>query len=437
MRITMIGTGYVGLVTGACLAELGHTVVCLDIDQEKIDWLSSGRVPIFEPGLEELVGRNTVAGRLWFSAEYSESVSEAEAVFIAVGTPSSDTGKADLGQVDDAVETLAKHLTDGTTVVMKSTVPTGTTGAVAARLDDLRPDLDFSVASNPEFLRQGAAVEDFMNPDRIVVGSTDERGAQTLRTVYQPILQTGSPALFTSIETAELIKYASNAFLAIKLSFVNEMADLCEQTGASIGDVAAGMGLDTRIGNRFLAAGPGFGGSCFPKDIQALLHTSQVHGAPSRVVAAAVDINRERKPRMISKIVAALGGDVAGKTIAALGLTFKANTDDLRESPAIDIIQGLVGQGAVVRVYDPQGMERAKSLLPAVEFARSAAEAIEGADAVVILTEWSEFATLDLAEICDAMKEPVLIDLRNLYEPDEVAAAGIVYHSVGRAPTTP
>lgn len=437
MRITMIGTGYVGLVTGACLAELGHTVVCLDIDQEKIDWLSSGRVPIFEPGLEELVGRNTVAGRLWFSAEYSESVSEAEAVFIAVGTPSSDTGKADLGQVDDAVETLAKHLTDGTTVVMKSTVPTGTTGAVAARLGDLRPDLDFSVASNPEFLRQGAAVEDFMNPDRIVVGSTDERGAQTLRTVYQPILQTGSPALFTSIETAELIKYASNAFLAIKLSFVNEMADLCEQTGASIGDVAAGMGLDTRIGNRFLAAGPGFGGSCFPKDIQALLHTSQVHGAPSRVVAAAVDINRERKPRMISKIVAALGGDVAGKTIAALGLTFKANTDDLRESPAIDIVQGLVGQGAVVRVYDPQGMERAKSLLPAVEFARSAAEAIEGADAVVILTEWSEFATLDLAEIRDAMKEPVLIDLRNLYEPDEVAAAGIVYHSVGRAPTTP
>jgi UDPglucose 6-dehydrogenase len=437
MRITMIGTGYVGLVTGACLAELGHTVTCLDIDEEKIARLSSGRVPIFEPGIEELVGRNTAAGRLSFSAEYSDSIPGAEAVFIAVGTPSADTGKADLSQVDAAVESLAKHLTDGTTVVMKSTVPTGTSAAVAARLLELRPDLDISVASNPEFLRQGAAVEDFMNPDRIVVGSSDERGAHVVRTVYQPLLQTGSPGLFTSIETSELIKYASNAFLAIKLSFVNEMADLCEQTGASISDVATGMGLDTRIGNRFLAAGPGFGGSCFPKDIQALLHTSQVHGAPSRVVAAAVDINRERKQRMVAKIAAALGNDIAGKTIAALGLTFKANTDDLRESPAIDIVQGLVGQGATVRAYDPQGMEQAKSLLPSVEFARSSAEAIDGVDAVVVLTEWSEFATLDLGELREAMSDPVLIDLRNLYEPGDVSAAGITYHSVGRAPTQP
>ena len=437
MNITVIGTGYVGLVTGACLAELGHTVTCLDIDQPKIEMLSAGQVPIFEPGLDGLIRRATAAGRIAFTSEYAEAIPGADVTFIAVGTPTSATGKADLSQVDAAIEAVGPHLVPGTAVVMKSTVPVGTTRRMGDTLVDLRPDLDVPIGSNPEFLKQGSAVEDFMHPDRIVIGADDRRGENVLRRIYQPLLSAGAPALFTGLETAELVKYASNSFLATKLSFINEIADLCEQTGASIGDVAAGMGLDSRISESFLRAGPGYGGSCFPKDTQALLHDSRTHGAPSRIVAAAVDVNHNRRTQMIDKVVRALGGDVSDLEIGALGLTFKANTDDLRESPAIEIIRGLVGLGASVRAYDPQGMGRARQMLSTVSFVDSPYEAADGADGLVILTEWNEFAILDLARVRSLLSTPVIVDLRNLYDPADVAEAGLAYHSVGRAPAVP
>ena len=332
---------------------------------------------------------------------------------------------------------MAPHLGNNTTVVMKSTVPVGSTRRISETLSEIRPDLRPSVGSNPEFLRQGAAVEDFMHPDRIVIGSLDDKAEGTLRHIYQPLLRTGAPALFTNLETAELVKYASNTFLATKLAFINEMADLCEQTGASISDVATGMGMDSRISESFLRAGPGYGGSCFPKDTQALLHESRTHGAPSRIVAAAVDVNHNRRSNMIDKIVTALGGNVAGLDIGILGLTFKANTDDLRESPAIGIIQGLTGLGATIRTYDPQGMGRAKAVLPSVAFMQSPYEVAQGADGLVIATEWSEFATLDLDRIREMLRIPTIVDLRNLYEPGDVAAAGLAYHSVGRLSATP
>ena len=437
MDITVIGTGYVGLVTGACFAELGHDITCLDVDEEKVMALRDGAVPIFEPGLEGLIRRAETADRIRFTTDYSTAIPGTAAVFIAVGTPSSGTGEADLSQVDAAVNAMAPHLGSGTTVVMKSTVPVGTTRRIAETLSEIRPDLQSSVGSNPEFLKQGAAVGDFMKPDRIVIGSLDDKAEETLRHIYQPLFRTGAPALFTNLETAELVKYASNTFLATKLAFINEMADLCEQTGASIGDVATGMGMDSRISESFLLAGPGYGGSCFPKDTQALLHESRAHGAPSRIVAAAVDVNHNRKSQMIDKIVAALGGDVAGLDIGVLGVTFKANTDDLRESPAIGIIRGLIGLGATVRAYDPQGMERAKAVLPSVAFMQSPYEVAQGSDGLVIATEWSEFATLDLDRIREMLRISTIVDLRNLYEPGDVVAAGIAYHSVGRLAVEP
>jgi UDPglucose 6-dehydrogenase len=432
MRITMIGTGYVGLVTGACLAELGHHVTCLDIDDSKIDELNEGRIPIFEPGLEGMIRRNSEKSQLRFDTDYQSTIPESDAVFIAVGTPSSDSGKADLSYVESAVQMMAPHLGKGTVVVMKSTVPVGTNGDIAQQLSDLRPDLSLAVGSNPEFLRQGNAVDDFMRPDRIVIGADDERARYTLHQIYNPLIHSGVPVVSTNLETAELIKYASNAFLAMKLSFINEMADLCEQTGASIEDVAAGMGLDSRISDRFLAAGPGFGGSCFPKDTQALLHTTRVHGAPSRLLAAAVDVNRNRVRWMSDKIARAIGNDILDKRIAVLGLTFKANTDDLRESPAVYIIQDLVGHGANVVAFDPEGMERALRVLPMIEYADDAWSAIDGADALVIATEWPEFATLDLNRVKSRLAAPIVIDLRNLFDPSEVAAAGLQYESIGR-----
>ena len=437
MDITVIGTGYVGLVSGACFAEIGHNVTCLDTDGDKVAALQSGAIPIFEPGLGGLFRRARRAARIRFTTDYEASITTAKAVFIAVGTPSSGSGQADLSQVDAAVAALAPHLGADTAVVMKSTVPVGTTRRIAETLAELRPGLQPPVGSNPEFLKQGAAVEDFMNPDRIVIGSLDPAAEDTLRHIYQPLLRAGAPALFTNLETAELVKYASNTFLATKLAFINEMADLCEQTGASIGDVATGMGMDSRISESFLRAGPGYGGSCFPKDTQALLHESRTHGAPSRIVAAAVDVNHNRRSKMIDKVVNALGGTVAGLDIGTLGVTFKANTDDLRESPAIEIIRGLIGLGALVRAYDPQGMERAGEVLPSVTFVRDPYEAARNADGLIILTEWSEFATLDLSRIKAELRTPVIVDLRNLYEPADVASTGLAYYSVGRMPAAP
>ena len=437
MDITVIGTGYVGLVSGACFAEIGHNVTCLDTDGDKVAALQSGAIPIFEPGLEGLIDRARRAGRIHFTTGYETSIVGAKAVFIAVGTPSSETGKADLSQVDAAVEAMAPYLDPGTAVIMKSTVPVGTTRRISETLAELRPDLEPPIGSNPEFLKQGAAVEDFMHPDRIVIGSMHQDAEATLRSIYQPLLRADAPALFTDLETAELVKYASNTFLATKLAFINEMADLCEQTGASIGDVATGMGMDSRISESFLRAGPGYGGSCFPKDTQALLHESRTHGAPSRIVAAAVDVNHNRRSKMIDKVVNALGGTVAGLDIGTLGVTFKANTDDLRESPAIEIIRGLIGLGAMVRAYDPQGMERAGEVLPSVTFVRDPYEAARNADGLIILTEWSEFATLDLSRIKAELRTPVIVDLRNLYEPADVASTGLAYYSVGRMPAAP
>lgn len=437
MNISILGTGYVGLVTGACLAHLGHDVTCVDIDEDKIRALEKGVVPIFEPGLQEVIERTRAEGRLRFTDSYRDSIPTSDVVFIAVGTPSTDSGEADLSAVHDSVERMAPLLAKGTTVVMKSTVPVGTTNLVATQIGTLAPSADVSVGSNPEFLKQGAAVSDFLHPDRIVFGATDDRTRRVLRDIYAPLLDGGVPQVMTNLATSELIKYASNAFLAVKLSFINEMADLCEQTGASIADVATGMGLDDRISNSFLRPGPGYGGSCFPKDTQALLRTSHIHGASSRIVASAVDVNRNRRAQMANRIIGIVGGDISGKRIAALGLTFKANTDDLRESPAIDIIRGLVGRGAAVAAFDPEGMDNARAILSGVEFCDDPYAAAEGADAIVILTEWPEFASLDLERIKGALAKPVMIDLRNLYAPDFVSVAGLDYHSVGRAAAQP
>ena len=431
MRIAMIGTGYVGLVSGACFSEFGHTVVCVDKDASKIEGLKNGRMPIYEPGLEDVVADNVSAGRLSFTGDLRAAVQNADVVFIAVGTPSRrGDGHADLTYVFKASEEIAEAINGYTVVITKSTVPVGTGQKVEETIRRIRPDAEVDVASNPEFLREGSAIEDFRRPDRIVCGTTSDRARAVLRELYRPLYLNETPMLFTSRETSELIKYAANAFLATKITFINEMADICERVGANVQDVARGMGLDGRIGSKFLHAGPGYGGSCFPKDTLALIKTADQVGAPSRIVEAVASANDVRKERMGVKIVEAFGG-VKGKTIAVLGLTFKPNTDDMRDSASLVILPELAKQGAKIRAYDPEGMAEAKKLL-SVEMCPDAYAALEGADGVVILTEWNEFRALDLRAAKRLLKRPLMVDLRNIYRPEEMAKMGFTYVSVGR-----
>jgi UDPglucose 6-dehydrogenase len=433
MRIAMIGTGYVGLVSGACFSEFGHHVACVDKDMSKIDALRAGRMPIYEPGLEEVVADNVKAGRLSFTGDLAASVKEADAVFIAVGTPSRrGDGHADLTYVFAAAEEIAAALDGYTVVITKSTVPVGTGRKVEETIRRIRPNAQVDVCSNPEFLREGSAIEDFRRPDRVVCGTTSDNARAVLRELYRPLFLNETPMLFTSRETSELIKYAANAFLATKITFINEMADICERVGANVQDVARGIGLDGRIGSKFLHAGPGYGGSCFPKDTVALMKTAQDVGAPSRIVEAVAKVNEARKERMAEKIVKAFGG-VSGKTVAVLGLTFKPNTDDMRESPSLVILPELIKQGARLRCYDPEGMNEAKKHLQ-VEMCPDAYAALEGADGVVILTEWNEFRALDLKTAKGLLKRPLMVDLRNIYRPEEMAKIGFVYVSIGRPP---
>ena len=433
MRVTMIGTGYVGLVSGACFADFGHDVVCVDKDRAKIDKLEAGEIPIFEPGLEALVAENVKAGRLSFSLDLAASTPDADAVFIAVGTPSRrGDGFADLSYVHQAAREIAEVMNGYTVVVTKSTVPVGTGAEVEAILRETRPDADFSVVSNPEFLREGAAIEDFKRPDRVVVGAEDERAKEVMRELYRPLYLNETPIVFTNRATSELIKYAANAFLATKITFINEMADLCEKVGANVQEVARGIGLDGRIGGKFLHAGPGYGGSCFPKDTLALVRTAQSADAPTRIVEAVVEINAERKRRMVDRVVDACGGSLDGKTVAVLGLTFKPNTDDMRDAPSLDVIPAMQAGGAIVRAFDPAGMNEARELFEGVDYAEGPYQALEGADAVVILTEWDEFRALDLERVKALLNAPVMVDLRNIYRPDLMAEKGFDYYSVGR-----
>src|ERR1700684_2414801 len=433
MRVTMIGAGYVGLVSGACFADFGHQVICIDKDATKVAALKRGEIPIFEPGLADLVEANMQQGRLEFATAISR-IAEAEAVFIAVGTPSRrGDGHADLSFVYDAVREIAPQLNASAVVVTKSTVPVGTGDEIEHILRQKRPDAEIQVVSNPEFLREGAAIQDFKHPDRIVVGSEDPRARALLAEIYRPLYLNSPPIIYVTRRTAELIKYAANAFLATKITFINEIADLCEQVGADVLEVARGMGLDNRIGGKFLHAGPGFGGSCFPKDTSALLKTAQDHGVALRIVETVAAVNEQRKRAMARKVVAALGGSVRGKTIAVLGLTFKPNTDDTRDSPAIPLITALQDLGAAVRSYDPAGMEQAKPQLPNIHYSNSAYAAAEGAHAVVIATEWEQFRALDLARLKDTMAQAVIIDLRNIYRADEMARAKFRYVGIGRS----
>ncbi|HEX8484853.1 UDP-glucose/GDP-mannose dehydrogenase family protein [Sphingomonas sp.] len=433
MRITMIGSGYVGLVSGACFADFGHEVVCVDKDQRKIDLLLNGVMPIFEPGLDELVARNVAAGRLRFTIDLPEGIKDAEAIFIAVGTPSRrGDGHADLSYVYAAAEEIGRSLTGFTVIVDKSTVPVGTGDEVERIIREVNPEADFAVASNPEFLREGAAIDDFKRPDRIVIGSDDPRALAVMRGVYRPLYLNKSPLVEMSRRAAELTKYAGNAFLATKITFINEIADLCEKVGADVQDVARGIGLDGRIGNKFLHAGPGYGGSCFPKDTLALLKTAQDYEAPQRIVEAVVAVNDNRKRAMGRKVIAAMGGDVRGKTVAVLGLTFKPNTDDMRDSPAIAVIQTLQDAGATVRAYDPEGHEQAKKVLDNVVYCDGAYQTMEGADALAIVTEWDAFRALDFKRVKELLSEPIIVDLRNVYPREMVEQAGFVYHAVGR-----
>jgi UDPglucose 6-dehydrogenase len=433
MRVAMIGTGYVGLVSGACFADFGHEVTCVDNDRGKIAALERGELPIFEPGLDDLVGVNARGGRLKFTTELVPAVASADAVFIAVGTPSRrGDGHADLSFVYDAAREIAKALDGFTVVITKSTVPVGTGDEVERIIRETRPEADCAVVSNPEFLREGAAIRDFKHPDRIVVGTTEERAREVMSELYRPLYLNRAPLMVTDRRTAELIKYAANAFLATKITFINEIADLAEKVGADVQEIARGIGLDNRIGAKFLHAGPGFGGSCFPKDTIALLKTGQDNATPLRVVEAVVAVNDARKRAMARKVASAMGGDVRGKTIAVLGLTFKPNTDDMRESPSIPLIAALQDMGAKVRVYDPAGMEQAKSVIGDVAFCQSAYSCAEGAAALVIVTEWEQFRALDFGRLKKVMTRPVLVDLRNIYRPEEAARAGFIYESVGR-----
>ncbi len=433
MRVAMIGTGYVGLVSGACFADFGHEVTCVDKDRAKIAALERGEVPIYEPGLNDLVAANMRAGRLKFTSDLPGAVKAADAVFIAVGTPSRrGDGHADLSYVFDAAREIAGSLDGFTVVITKSTVPVGTGDEVERIIRETRADAECVVVSNPEFLREGAAIQDFKHPDRIVVGTAEARAREVMTELYRPLYLNRSPILFTDRRTAELIKYAANAFLATKITFINEIADLAEKVGADVQEIARGIGLDNRIGAKFLHAGPGFGGSCFPKDSVALIKTGQDHDAPLRIVEAVVAVNDARKRAMARKVATALGGELRGKTVAVLGLTFKPNTDDMREAPSIPLITALQDMGAKVRAYDPTGMEQAKPLLANVAFCNDAYSCAEGASALVIVTEWEQFRALDFARLKAVMASPVLVDLRNIYSPEEIARHGFVYESIGR-----
>jgi UDPglucose 6-dehydrogenase len=433
MRVTMIGAGYVGLVSGACFADFGHQVVCLDKDANKVAALNRGEIPIFEPGLDDLVEANMQQGRLEFATDTAR-VKDADAVFIAVGTPSRrGDGHADLSYVYEAVREIAPLLSSKAVVITKSTVPVGTGDEIERILREVRRDADIQVVSNPEFLREGAAIQDFKHPDRIVVGTEDMAARNVIAEIYRPLYLNAPPLIYVTRRTAELIKYAANAFLATKITFINEIADLCEQVGADVQEVSRGIGLDNRIGGKFLHAGPGFGGSCFPKDTTALLKTAQDYGVALRIVETVSSVNEQRKRAMARKVVTALDGSVRGKIVAVLGLTFKPNTDDTRDSPAIPLITALQDLGATVRGYDPAGMEQAKPLLPAVTYCNSAYSAAEGAHAVVIATEWEQFRALDLQRLKGIMAQPVIVDLRNIYRPDEMKRANFRYLAVGRA----
>ncbi len=434
MRVAMIGTGYVGLVSGACFADFGHDVTCVDKDVGKIAALKRGEMPIYEPGLNELVAANTKAGKLKFTTKLAPEVAAADAVFIAVGTPSRrGDGHADLTFVYDAAREIAQALDGFTVVITKSTVPVSTGDEVERIIRETRADADCAVVSNPEFLREGAAIRDFKHPDRIVVGTVDLRARDVMTELYRPLYLNRAPLMFTDRRTAELIKYAANAFLATKITFINEIADLAEKVGADVQEIARGIGLDNRIGAKFLHAGPGFGGSCFPKDTVALLKTGLDNDTPLRVIEAVVAVNDARKRAMARKVAHALDGEVRGKTIAVLGLTFKPNTDDMRESPSIPLITALQDMGAKVRAYDPAGMEQAKTVLGKVTFCEDAYACAEGASALVICTEWEQFRALDFDRLKSTMERPVLIDLRNIYRPEEAARAGFAYESIGRA----
>jgi UDPglucose 6-dehydrogenase len=433
MRIAMIGSGYVGLVSGACFADFGHDVTCVDVDEKKIAALKDGKIPIFEPGLQALVAENAESGRLSFTNDLATAVGEAAVVFIAVGTPSRrGDGHADLSYVYAAAAEIAGSIRGFTIVVTKSTVPVGTGDEVERIIRDTNPSADFVVVSNPEFLREGAAIEDFRRPDRIVVGLEDERARPVMTEVYRPLYLNQAPLMFTGRRTAELIKYAGNAFLAMKITFINEIADLCEQTGANVQDVARGIGLDNRIGSKFLNAGPGYGGSCFPKDTLALVKTGQDHETPLRLVETTVEINERRKRAMGRKIIAAMGGSVRGKTVGILGLTFKPNTDDMRDAPSIAIIQALKDAGAAIRAFDPEGMDMARSVLEGMHYCADAYDVAAGSDCIVLVTEWNAFRSLDLQRLKRELKAPLMIDLRNVYRPREMEAAGFSYVSIGR-----
>ncbi|MCA0271933.1 MAG: UDP-glucose/GDP-mannose dehydrogenase family protein [Proteobacteria bacterium] len=434
MKIAMIGTGYVGLVSGVCFSDFGHDVVCVDKDPRKVEMLTKGEVPIYEPGLDTLMAKNVSAGRLNFTGDLKAAVDGAEAVFIAVGTPTRrGDGHADLSYVMAAAEEIAEALTGYAVIVTKSTVPVGTNAKVRAVIEGAAPGKAFDVASNPEFLREGAAIDDFMRPDRVVVGTTSERAKKVMGEVYRPLFLRDFPVLFTDLETAEMIKYAANAFLATKITFINEIARLCEKVGADVKQVSKGMGLDNRIGNKFLHAGPGYGGSCFPKDTTALARIGQEYAAPIQIVETVIKVNEEVKRRMVEKVMDLCGGSVNGKTVAVLGVTFKPNTDDMRDAPSLTIVPALVGGGAKVRVVDPQGRREGEHLLPGVEWLDDPYQAAKDADVVVLLTEWNEFRALDLGRLARAMKHPRMADLRNIYSPKDADLAGFeAYTAVGR-----
>jgi UDPglucose 6-dehydrogenase len=433
MRIAMIGTGYVGLVSGACFSEFGVEVTCVDKDESKIERLLRGEIPIFEPGLDKLVITNAEAGRLSFTTELKDAVKTADAVFIAVGTPTRrGGGHADLSYVYAAAKEIAEAMDGYTVVVTKSTVPVGTGREVARIIRETRPDADFDVVSNPEFLREGSAINDFMRPDRVVIGAETDRAQETMRNLYRPLFLIETPILFTSLETSELTKYAANTFLAAKITFINEIADLCEKVGADVHDVAKGIGLDGRIGRKFLHPGPGYGGSCFPKDTLALVQTARDFDAPLRIIETVVDINAKRKRQMADRIIAFCGGSVQGKTVAVLGLTFKPNTDDMRDSPSLDIVPALVSAGATVRAYDPEGMDEARKMIDGITYCEGSYQAMDGADVVVILTEWNEFRSLNLDRVKSLLKEPAMVDLRNVYDPKLMAEYGFRYECIGR-----